>query len=95
MDAIFKGDGNVLVLKVEKLYTDARSDRIQLTVAGGAEITTSVNSTIIIDQRNMDENEYKELLKKTTDSLISDTGKVTYYDPSTKETKTSNKRLRL
>ena len=94
MDAIFKGDGNVLVLKVEKAFYDARTSKVQLKVAGGAEITTSVNSTIIFDQRNMDENEYKELLKKTTDSLISDTGKVIYYDPSTKETKTSNKRLR-
>lgn len=94
MDAIFKGNGNVLVLKVEKAFYDARTSKVQLKVAGGAEINTSINNTVIFDQRDMDENDYKELLKKTTDSLISDTGKVDYYDPSTKELKSNNKKFR-
>ena len=94
MDAIFKGNGNVLVLKVEKAFYDARTDKVQLKVAGGAEINTSINSTVIFEQKDMDENDYKEMVRNFANSLITDEGKVNFYDPSTKEYKTSNKRLK-
>lgn len=94
MDAIFKGNGNVLVLKVEKAFYDARTSKVQLKVAGGAEINTSINNTVIFDQRDMDDNDYNDMVRTFADSLISDTGKVDYYDPSTKELKSNNKKFR-
>ncbi len=94
MDAIFKGNGNVLVLKVEKAFYDARTSKVQLKVAGGAEINTSINNTVIFDQRDMNENDYNDMVKNLVDKLISDNGKVDYYDKSNKELKINNKKFR-
>ena len=91
--AIITGNGQVLVLDLDKVFYDSHNNIAELVLNCGAKATTSLNNTIILDQGNMNEEEYKELVKTVSESLVSEEGTITKY--SNKNKKTMNKKPRM
>lgn len=84
MDAIITKNGQVLILKVDKCYYDANNNVCELETCG-AQIKTSLENTLVLNQNHMDENSYKDLVNNIAQSLISEEGTITKYDPSAKK----------
>lgn len=89
--AIIVNNGQVLSLKVDNACKDKNSDRMDLFVQG-AVVSVSSNNTIVINQHEMDDSSYNQVIKTISNALVSDEGTITYYSPESK-TVTKNKRL--
>ena len=89
--AIIVNNGQVLSLKVDVVNEDEKTNRLDLVVSG-AVITVSANNTIILKQRGMDDATYNQMIKNITNSLVSDEGTITYYNPKNNSV-VKNKRL--
>ena len=84
MEAIISKNGQVLVLKIDKCYYDAKNNVCEIETCG-ASIKTSLEDTIVLNQNHMDENTYKDVITNIAQSLVSEEGTITKYDPSNKK----------
>ena len=82
--AIIVSNGQVLSLKVDKVTTCTDNDRMDLYIKG-ATVSISSNNAVILNQNEMDDNTYNQMVKSIESALVSDEGTITHYNPENKK----------